>query len=521
MGFEERQPGVASELTGDLAGASVESINGGGGGRVTIAAVAPAPPAGSGTSAAFSVSNGGTSSEAQASGMVVENDVNIVDAFRGQNRVLVAPLASASPVITQAHGGRSPHVASSNCNNYAPSVPSLEGTPDSVLHIVLSYLQLLDIVSLMHSTKHLERACRSTPTLNFARPVGSTLVCKYTARTFKDVQHLRFLESKNITVPQSIIAHSRRLVSFLMYGMTVRDDVVRSIIDASIASGKDRSMENLALSGTVCLKHPTITRLAGTFTNLLTFDISGCRTLTDEGIAVVMSSMPKLTHLSVQSCTAIKEPHIAHASLKSLNVSECALLQALILDTPRLSVLNASNCRNISDHALVRMLSGCPAIRTLHLSGCFSLKRPSIRSGSLEFLDLAMCVQMAALEAVCPSATYLDLAMCSALDDLHLNLDAIQTLDLSTLAFSCLYLRAPALIELSLDCCRGVTPTRGTVDVHAPKLAAVSLHGASIPADVFPRTVVARGSSATGAPRMPEGLSFLAQPPFPTGGGRV
>ena len=106
--------------------------------------------------------------------------------------------------------------------------------------------------------------------------------------------------------------------------------------------------------------------------------------------------------------------------LQTLDLSWCAKLtdlciNQLALNCRRLQTLNCSNCGLLSGKGLEELAEHCTQLSSLILKGCKKLEHITLKSKSLELLNLANCERLSPESIArirCPNLRVLELTSC-------------------------------------------------------------------------------------------------------------
>ncbi|RHY35438.1 hypothetical protein DYB32_000077 [Aphanomyces invadans] len=121
-----------------------------------------------------------------------------------------------------------------------------------------------------------------------------------------------------------------------------------------------KTLTHLDLTGLIHLPSTSLQRLA-MCDQLVSLNLSMCRTVSDADVAVLAAGCPRLEDLSVQGCV-----HLTDAALVAL-ASHCHDLQ-------RLSLVF---CYNITDHGFCALVKRCLKLTHLNVKACNSLHEVS------------------------------------------------------------------------------------------------------------------------------------------------
>ena len=177
-------------------------------------------------------------------------------------------------------------------------------------------------------------------------------------------------------------------------------------------------------------------------------------------------------------------------SSQELCLWRCASLRAPKVEAPCLRALNYSDCFELSDAAVERACTQCPALQKLQLAGCNALRggwRASSLGGeemsSLDLSDVRTLDDdvLSGAVARCPRLTRLDCSGCSTLHSpviggAHLRALLLSRCDaLSDEAVTMACARSPGLSSLVLSLCPSLCMPR----CFSPELIEANLSGCS------------------------------------------
>lgn len=259
---------------------------------------------------------------------------------------------------------------------------------------------------------------------------------------------------------------------------------------------------------------------AGSFANLTSLNVANCKLLTAAGLTAAFRHSPRLQRLNLHalnpsdalleeltsSCPDLEQLHLSSSNPFGGNrlLTDAGVL-LLASRLPRLSQLNLQGSSNITDACLPSLVQGCPLMEKLNLGGCHRLTDAAVRvltqadvpvhqsyPSRLTHLSLFQCsaITDASVELVAahlPLLQHLDVHSCAALTDAALDvLTQVQPADngdddvddgsllppspRATRDVAALVL--PHLASLDVGSCRKLTKER----VQALKLARPTLH---------------------------------------------
>jgi hypothetical protein len=116
---------------------------------------------------------------------------------------------------------------------------------------------------------------------------------------------------------------------------------------------------------------------------------------------VVKLSPPNLKKMELRGSANLSQfvcsPITSCPSLQTVDLSNCASLQFVLVQSANLETLNLSRCPSLG-----KALIQCKGLRSLNLEGCDGLHTLMLWSDSLMELDLSSCKELRKLELYCP-----------------------------------------------------------------------------------------------------------------------
>eukprot|EP01034_Spumella_vulgaris_P022496 gene22496-28624_t len=167
------------------------------------------------------------------------------------------------------------------------------------------------------------------------------------------------------------------------YRRSLTDSVMTGLIDAW-----GHSLHTVSLKTCTLLTSMSFSLIAKQCVGLRSLEITGSKTLTDEALGRVLAACGgALKHLNVERC-----PALSNESLVRLGA--CTQLEALNLSCSPL----------LNDDCLHYIVSGCPVLRLLDISGCHKLTTKCLHGlsnlASLRYLDIRYCDGLASTAAL-------------------------------------------------------------------------------------------------------------------------
>ncbi|KAK4982228.1 SCF ubiquitin ligase complex subunit, partial [Elasticomyces elasticus] len=190
----------------------------------------------------------------------------------------------------------------------------------------------------------------------------------------------------------------------------------RKLTDASmIAIARNcRHLKRLKFNHCILLSPDTIHTIAASLPHLLELDLHAMPLLSSDAITALLSSTPHLRELRLAHCPLLSDN--AFLSLHHSFASET------------LRILDLTDCSDLGDAGVARIVSTCPRLRNLILAKCRALTDRAVfaisRLGkNLHYIHLGHCsritdASVSALVKSCNRIRYIDLACCGNLTDL-------------------------------------------------------------------------------------------------------
>ncbi|KAI7087549.1 RNI-like protein [Hortaea werneckii] len=194
----------------------------------------------------------------------------------------------------------------------------------------------------------------------------------------------------------------------------------KKISDASIvAIAKNcRHLKRLKFNGCAQLTDTSIMTVAAHSTHLLEIDLHGLSNVESPSITALLTSCPHLREVRLAHCSKLTDE--AFTALPAAPDSGPFSLDAL-------RILDLTDCNDLGDKAVERIIDTCPRLRNLILAKCRSITDRAVlaitRLGkNLHYIHLGHCARITdysveALAKSCNRIRYIDLACCSNLTD--------------------------------------------------------------------------------------------------------
>jgi F-box and leucine-rich repeat protein GRR1 len=231
----------------------------------------------------------------------------------------------------------------------------------------------------------------------------------------------------------------------------------------------NRSLLALDITGLDQVTEKTMMVVADNCLRLQGLNVTGCRKLTDESVMAIAKSCRHLKRLKFNNCVQLTDKAImtvaAHSShlleidlyglqslespavtallmscrhLREMRLAHCSRLDdSAFLDLPNdpempmsfdaLRILDLTDCGELGDKGVERIIQTCPRLRNLILAKCRQITDRAVFAitklgKNLHYIHLGHCaritdVSVEALAKACNRIRYIDLACCSALTD--------------------------------------------------------------------------------------------------------
>ncbi|KAJ3611761.1 hypothetical protein NHX12_021775 [Muraenolepis orangiensis] len=205
------------------------------------------------------------------------------------------------------------------------------------------------------------------------------------------------------------------------------------------------TLETVVVSGCKRLTDRGLYVLAQCCPELRRLEVAGCYNVSNEAVFEVVSRCPNLEHLNLAGCSKVTcislteeaslqlaPAHGQQISISFLDMSDCLSLEdeglrIIASHCPRLTHLYLRRCPRLTDEALRHLALHCPSVRELSLSDCrllgdFGLREVARLEGRLRYLSVAHCpritdVGVRYVARYCPRLRYLNARGCEGLTD--------------------------------------------------------------------------------------------------------
>lgn len=178
-----------------------------------------------------------------------------------------------------------------------------------------------------------------------------------------------------------------------------------------------RHLKRLKFNGCAQLTDTSIMTVAAHSTHLLEIDLHGLSNVEGPSITALLTSCPHLREVRLAHCTKLSDD--AFTSLPS------ALEMPFTLDALR--ILDLTDCNDLGDKGVERIIDACPRLRNLILAKCRAITDRAVLAitklgKNLHYIHLGHCARITdysveALAKACNRIRYIDLACCSNLTD--------------------------------------------------------------------------------------------------------
>ncbi|CAL8321624.1 unnamed protein product [Boreogadus saida] len=205
------------------------------------------------------------------------------------------------------------------------------------------------------------------------------------------------------------------------------------------------TLETVVVSGCKRLTDRGLYVLARCCPELRRLEVAGCYNVSNEAVFEVVSRCPNLEHLNLAGCSKVTcislteeaslqlaPVHGQQISISFLDMSDCLSLEdeglrIIASHCPRLTHLYLRRCPRLTDESLRHLALHCPSVRELSLSDCrllgdFGLREVARLEGRLRYLSVAHCpritdVGVRYVARYCPRLRYLNARGCEGLTD--------------------------------------------------------------------------------------------------------
>ena len=237
---------------------------------------------------------------------------------------------------------------------------------------------------------------------------------------------------------QPLIEGNRSLLALDVTGLD-------QLTDRTLITVADHCLRLQGLNVTNCKKltDASITAIAKSCRHLKRLKFNGCVQLTDTSIITVASHNPQLLEIDLHALPHIESPSITALitsclHLRELRLAHCTRINdSAFLDLPHdlptpftldsLRILDLTDCNELGDRGVERIVSASPRLRNLILAKCRHITDRAVFAitklgKNLHYIHLGHCARITdssieALAKSCNRIRYVDLACCSNLTD--------------------------------------------------------------------------------------------------------
>ncbi|KAK4508121.1 hypothetical protein PRZ48_001859 [Zasmidium cellare] len=193
----------------------------------------------------------------------------------------------------------------------------------------------------------------------------------------------------------------------------------KKLTDASIVAiaRNCRHLKRLKFNNCVQLTDVSILTVATHCTHLLEIDLYGLQNLESPSITALLTSCPHLREMRLAHCSRINDS----AFLDIPNDPE------LPVTFDSLRILDLTDCGELGDKGVEKIIQSCPRLRNLILAKCRQITDRAVFAitklgKNLHYIHLGHCARISdlsveALAKACNRIRYIDLACCSNLTD--------------------------------------------------------------------------------------------------------
>lgn len=202
-------------------------------------------------------------------------------------------------------------------------------------------------------------------------------------------------------------------------------------------------LQGLNVTGCRQLRDESIMAIAKNCRHLKRLKFNNCGQLTDTSIMTVAAHSSHLLEIDLYGLTNVESPAITALltscpQLREMRLAHCARLDdSAFLNLPNdpempimfdaLRILDLTDCNELGDKGVERIISACPRLRNLILAKCRQITDRAVFAitklgKNLHYIHLGHCariqdVSVEALAKACNRIRYIDLACCSNLTD--------------------------------------------------------------------------------------------------------
>lgn len=237
---------------------------------------------------------------------------------------------------------------------------------------------------------------------------------------------------------QPLVDHNRSLLALDVTGLDQLTDVTMMTVADNCLR-----LQGLNITGCKKITDSSITAIAKNCRHLKRLKFNGCSQLTDVSLLTIAAHSTHLLEIDCHALTNIESPSITALftscpHLREVRLAHCVkLTDAAFLDIPynidmpyifdSLRILDLTDCNEIGDKGVERIIETCPRLRNLILAKCRQLTDRAVLAitklgKNLHYIHLGHCqritdLSVEALAKACNRIRYIDLACCSNLTD--------------------------------------------------------------------------------------------------------
>lgn len=202
-----------------------------------------------------------------------------------------------------------------------------------------------------------------------------------------------------------------------------------------------RHLKRLKLNNCAQLSDRSIIAFALNCRHLLEIDLQNCRNLEDASITTLLTEGPNLRELRLAHCARITDqaflqlpPDQTYDALRILDLTDCndlndAGIQRIVSAAPRLRNLVLAKCRNITDRAVMAIARLGKNLHYIHLGHCSRITDMGVQTlvkmcNRIRYIDLACCANLtdASVQqlATLPKLKRIGLVKCTNITDVSI-----------------------------------------------------------------------------------------------------
>jgi F-box and leucine-rich repeat protein GRR1 len=235
-----------------------------------------------------------------------------------------------------------------------------------------------------------------------------------------------------------LIAGNRSLLALDITGLDqVTEQTMMVVADNCLR------LQGLNVTGCRRLTDDSIAAIAKNCRHLKRLKFNNCSQLTDKAIMTVAANSTHLLEIDLYGLQGLESPAVTALllscrHLREMRLAHCSRLNdSAFLDLPNdpempisfdaLRILDLTDCGEIGDKGVERIIQTCPRLRNLILAKCRLITDRAVFAitklgKNLHYIHLGHCaritdVSVEALAKACNRIRYIDLACCSALTD--------------------------------------------------------------------------------------------------------